>query len=164
MIANDKEKFVMLMTAIAELHNKKLSKPLLDIYWHALKKFNLVDIQQAMNQLILDPDVGQFMPKPADIVRYLEGDKETKALQAWSKVTRGIREIGSWGCAEFDDPVIHLIISEMGGWIELCRLSTRELAFRFQEFEKRYKAYQFRNIRNLVDQFEKSNVNFKKLN
>ena len=135
----DKAKFLMLMTAITELHQKKLSKQLLDIYWNALKHFEFKDVQLAMNRLILDPDVGQFMPKPADIARYIDGDSETRALNAWGKVMCAVRQVGAWDSVIFDDPIIHIVLTEMGGWVSLCRKQESELSFIFKEFEKRYR-------------------------
>jgi len=99
---------------------------------------------RSLNQLIVDPDVGQFMPKPADFVRYIEGNNETKALIAWGKVMRAIREVGAWESVTFDDAKIHAVILDMGGWIELCRKTIKELDFMAREFEKRYCAYQYR--------------------
>jgi hypothetical protein len=142
---SDKANFARLMTAVAELHNKKLSQQLFDIYWHALKKYEYKDIMRSLNRLIVDPDVGQFMPKPADIVRSNDGDSNTKAILAWGKVMQAIRQVGAWDSVVFDDKKIHAVIEDMGGWIELCRKSTKELGFLSNEFEKRYRAYQYQN-------------------
>jgi len=144
----DKANFAKLLTGLAELHNKKLSEQQFDIYWHALKHYEYKDVMQSLNRLIIDPDVGQFMPKPADVVRTIEGDSETRALVAWSKVMRAIREIGAWESVIFDDAKIHSVIMDMGGWIELCRKTTRELDFLLREFEKRYRSYQYRKNEN----------------
>lgn len=144
----DKGNFAKLLMALAELHNKKLSQQLLDIYWSALKNYEFGEVMQSLNHLIVDPDVGQFMPKPADIVRMIEGDSETRALVAWGKVTRAIREIGAWESVIFDDTKIHAVISDMGGWIELCRKTTKELDFLLREFEKRYCSYRYRTEQN----------------
>lgn len=144
----DKTNFAQALAVLAEIHTKKLSPQFLDAYWNALKKYEYKEVMRSLNQLVVDPDVGQFMPKPADIVRYIEGNNETKALVAWGKVMRAIREVGAWESVIFDDSKIHAVIMDMGGWIELCRKTTRELDFMAREFEKRYCSYQYRGADN----------------
>lgn len=138
---HEKSDFAIMMTAVAELYSKKMSSALLSIYWAALERFSLVDIRYAITQHVNNADVGQFMPKPADIVRYLEGDSDTHALQAWSKVESAIRHVGSYDSIAFDDQIIHLVIADMGGWGRLCSISIKEMPFRSQEFLKRYRGY-----------------------
>lgn len=84
---------------------------------------------------------GQFFPKPADIIRFLEGSAQTRALQAWSLVERAIREIGAYQSLAFEDCLIHAVIEEMGGWIKLCTVSLKELPFVSLEFQRRYQGF-----------------------
>lgn len=160
---SDKHNFAKLLMSLAELHNKKLSEQLLDIYWNTLKGYEFNDIRKSLNKLIVDPDVGQFMPKPADIVRYIDGDIKSRALIAWGKVNQAIRSVGAWDSVEFDDHTIHAIINDMGGWLELCRKTSQELHFLFNEFESRYRGYQYHNSKTfplrLVGKIELSNFN-----
>lgn len=138
----EKNHFAKMLMAICELYGKKMSEALLSLYWSALERFSFDDIRRAITHHVNNPDVGQFMPKPADIVRYLEGDSETHALQAWAKVESAIRKVGSYASIAFDDPIIHVVIVEMGGWRKLCGTSTAEMPFRANEFMKRYQSYQ----------------------
>ncbi len=138
---NDITVFAQLMASIGELYSKKISKPLIEIYWQTLQQFDLNDIQYAFKMHINNPDYGQFFPKPADIVRFIEGCGETKALQAWTKVEKTIRQIGSYKSVAFDDSLIHAVIEDMGGWTKLCMSTAEELAFRANEFQKRYKGF-----------------------
>lgn len=135
---SDKNKFANLMTTLGVLHNRKLSPELITIYWHALKCYEFSEIQACMSSLIRDPDIGQFMPKPADVVAYIEGKSGTKSLRAWTKVLWAMRYIGAWDSVEFDDPKIHAVILEMGGWINLCKCTSKELPFIAKEFERLY--------------------------
>lgn len=141
MKSTDQQHFTLLLTSVAELYNKKLSKPLLDIYWHCLEPYSLALIRRALNMHLLHPDCGQFMPKPADILRIIHGDGETQALRAWNKVLRAVRKAGSYGAVVFDDPIIHVAIIELGGWVELCRCDTKALPFIGKQFEKIYSNY-----------------------
>lgn len=138
---NEKSDFVKMLTAVAELYGKKISSALLSIYWAAFERFNFDDVRRAINQHVNNADVGQFMPKPADIIRYLEGDSETHALQAWSKVESTIRRVGTYASVAFDDPIIHAVIIDMGGWSTLCTMRIEEMPFRANEFMKRYRGH-----------------------
>ncbi len=137
----DKKFFVALMTAMTEIYGKKLSSQLLEIYWRSLEPYELNDIKQALNAYIVNPDNGQFIPKPADIIKILSGNSTEKALYAWNKVLKAIRQVGSYNSIVFDDPIIHLILDDMGGWILMCKTNESELSFARYDFEKRYKCY-----------------------
>ena len=158
---NEKSNFAKMLTAVGELDGKKVSLILLSLYWSALERFNFADIRQAIAHHVNNPDVGQFMPKPADIVRFLEGNSEAKALQAWSKVESAIRRLGSYGSVAFDDPIIHVVILEMGGWPTLCSTLAEKMPFRTAEFMKRYQRYMITKLTHfpkyLVGTFEQSN-------
>jgi hypothetical protein len=135
---SDKPKFANLMTSLCELHNRKLSPELIAIYWHALKRFDFVIIQKCMSSLICDTNIGQFMPKPADVIALIEGKTGTRAIKAWNKVLWAIRHIGAWDSVQFDDHKIHAVIIDMGGWTQLCRRNTNDLPFLAREFERLY--------------------------
>ncbi len=114
---------------------------LIDIYWQVLKQYELEDVQNAFQSHIQNPDCGQFLPKPADIVRLIEGSGETKALLAWAKVERAVIQIGSYQSVVFDDPLIHAVIEDMGGWVKLCSMKNEQMPFYANEFQKRYMGY-----------------------
>ena len=86
-----------------------------------------------------DPDAGQFLPKPADIIRRLEGSCDDKARLAWTKVMQAIEYVGSYESVVFDDARIHAVLTDMGGWIALCGHHIEQLKFLQHEFQKRYR-------------------------
>ena len=47
----------------------------------------------------------------------------------------------------FDDPLIHAVIADLGGWIRLCHSTERELNFQRREFERLYACYLQRPLR-----------------
>lgn len=142
MLDHDRGSFYALMTGLFEMYGKKASPELLEIYFGALKAYELADLQRAANHHALDPDAGQFMPKPADFVRHIDGSKATRAMRGWCTVDRAIREIGPYQSVVFDDPIIHVVLQDMGGWLALCETKTEDdLKFRRHEFEKRYQGY-----------------------
>lgn len=89
---------------------------------------------------VKNPDVAKRgFPSPSEWVKAIEGDEETKSLAAWTEIVKTIRHIGHYDSVTFNDPLIHRVIKDMGGWIFLCQQSERELMFTQKEFERRYK-------------------------
>ena len=138
---SDQQKFCEMLLGTGEVYGRKVSTQLTDIYWGALINYDIDDVLRAFNQHLLNPDNGQFFPKPADIVKAIDGNTETQALQAWTKVIKAISSGGSWSSLVFDDELIHAVIQDMGGWIQLCQITIKETPFKKSEFEKRYRAY-----------------------
>lgn len=139
---NDLTHFTQFLQACCVLYGKSMNETLIELYWDALEAFTWVDVKAAFKAHINHPDSGQFMPKPSDVVRYIWGSSQTQALQAWSKVVDTLHWVGMYESVVFDDPLIHTVLSEMGGWIYLCQTTlTKDMPFRANEFEKRYTAY-----------------------
>lgn len=134
----DKENFAMLLTGLAETYGKSISEGVLGIWWDVLKTYDLSDVQRAISDHMRDADKGQWMPKPADLIRQIDGSGETRALRAWSKVWKAAGSVGQYQSVVFDDKTIHRVIETMGGWIKLCRTSLEEEPFVAKEFQRRY--------------------------
>jgi len=75
---------------------------------------------------LMNPDTGQFLPKPADIVRMLGGRTLDRALMAWAKVDKAVRQIGTYESVVFDDALIHRVLHEMGGWVGMGQKTENE--------------------------------------
>jgi len=65
-------------------------------------------------------------------------------LIAWSKVDRAVRVVGTYESVIFDDALIHRVITDMGGWIQLGHKKEEEWPFVKNEFENRYRGYSLR--------------------
>lgn len=141
MNASDVPVFMKILMALGELYDKAISKQLTDIYWETLKGFELIDVERAFQAHIHNPDGGQFFPKPADIVRLISGSGEARALSAWTKVEQAMVRVGIYQSLIFDDPIIHAVLEDMGGWIKLCAAKFDELPFLSREFQKRYMSW-----------------------
>jgi hypothetical protein len=138
MLDRDLIKFKKTLTGIGELYDKIISETLIELYWQALKCFKLQEVNQAVADHIHNPDQGKYFPKPADLVKLIKNSGTTKALQAWTTVEQAIRQTGAYQSVVFDDPVIHVVIYDMGGWIKLCTTPSNEIQIRANEFKKRY--------------------------
>ena len=141
MKTSDMPLFAVLMHTLGEFYGKEISETLSEMYWNSWKRFEWKDVKKAVGKHMDDPKTGQFMPKTCQIVGWIEGTPEIRALQAWAKVTQAISRIGAYRSVAFDDPIIHSVISTLGGWIKLCMSKTSDLPFIGHDFQKHYLAF-----------------------
>lgn len=70
----DGHAFLEFINAVSEYYGKpKLSDQILKMYFGGLAPYSFEQVQNAVNQHMQDPEHGQFMPKVADIIRYIRG-------------------------------------------------------------------------------------------
>jgi len=139
---NDKRTFDEMLCAIFSMYNKPPPSPeLVKMYFSALAEYTIEEIREGLNRHAVDTDQGQYIPKPADIVRNVKGNSESRAETAWGKVDKAIRTVGPHQDVCFDDGLIHSVIVDMGGWIELNKVTMDEYPFKHNEFVKRYRGY-----------------------
>ncbi|MBQ4418773.1 MAG: hypothetical protein II870_03975, partial [Synergistaceae bacterium] len=79
----------------------------------------------------------KFFPMLADIVRRIEGTAEERAAVAWAALRDAIRRHTAESI-KFSSPAMHYAIKQMGGWLKLCYMSSRELDFREKTFAMFY--------------------------
>ena len=130
--------FVQLLTGTSEIYSKSITDFGIDMWFEDLKDYPIERVKMAFKAHRKDPKNGQFMPKPADIVRHIDGLPTEIATQAWLKVIEAVKRVGAWGSVQFDDLSIHSAIDTMGGWTKLCAMTDDELPFKQREFEKLY--------------------------
>lgn len=137
----DKPRFADLLSDVMAYYGKDATDFMLSIFWDSLKRFDIEDVSRAFTVHAQNPDSGQFAPKVADIMRMIEGSTQTQGMLAWSKVQKAIRSVGKMRSVAFDDPLIHAVIYDMGGWYALCSCNDEDLPFKARDFEKRYQGY-----------------------
>lgn len=140
----DFDNFCMVLTSVGELYGKPVGELAITLWWGALKDYDLKAVQEALSRHVRNPDSGQFMPKPADVVRMMQGSTQDSALSAWAKVDKAVRHVGPYKSVVFDDPLIHVVLHEMGGWTALGQKSDDEWPFVAKEFENRYRGFKAR--------------------
>lgn len=129
MKTRDKQVFMQTLTAVADLYAKPISDAGWQIWWGALKHYPLSCVQQALSAHVKDPDRGQWMPKPADVVRQIDGGRpspdEIIALALNPTTPLGVLcrlEIGSWNLqnwtAEKLRPLATVCINKLPEWNE----------------------------------------------
>ncbi len=144
MNTEDYEAFRDVLHGVHDFYERQLSAFALDVWWQALKSYDLQAVTRAFGVHTVNPDTGQFMPKPADIVRMMSGGTSDNAMRAWSKVDQAVRSVGVYESVVFDDPLIHRALEDMGGWIGLGMKNEDDWPFVAKEFENRYRGYAMR--------------------
>lgn len=140
----DAKQFRKLLEGVFDFYGKPVSEFTASVWWEAMRPYEFVAVKDALNRHAVNPDNGQFLPKPADVVKLLQGSSLDTALMAWAKVDRAVRQVGTYASVVFDDPVIHRVIADMGGWVQLGAASEDEWPFRGKEFQNHYRAWHMR--------------------
>lgn len=138
---SDREKVLEVLTGVHDFYGKEMSTFAGQVWMQALAAFEREQITKALSAHLMDADRGQFMPKPADIVRQLQGTATDRSLIAWGKVLDAIQRVGAYQSVVFDDGAIHAAISDMGGWVKVCRTTHDELPFVQKRFTDAHKTY-----------------------
>ncbi|HNB43272.1 MAG TPA: DUF6475 domain-containing protein [Burkholderiaceae bacterium] len=140
----DFRRFGLALSAVAELHGKAISEGAMTLWWQALQRFEIEQVEAALRRCVEDPDGGQYMPKPADLIKRLDGTATDRSLIAWGKVLDAMQRVGAYASVAFDDPAIHAAIVDIGGWTQACRGEVAELPFLQRRFCDAHKAYSSR--------------------
>lgn len=140
----DRKPFLARLTGVYALHGKPLSPAVISIWCETMRPFDFAAVADAMNRHAVNPDNGQYLPKPADIVKLIGGNTLDAALLAWSKVEGAVSSVGAYESVCFDDPIINQALLDMGGWVAICHKNVDELPFAAKEFENRYRGYRTR--------------------
>lgn len=135
------DRFTSALTAVAEMHGKQLSEGVLLMWWEALKGYDLEQVEEGLAAHVRNPDAGQWMPKPSDIIREIDGGRKDRASLAWSKAYDGMSRVGAYTSVAFDDPIIHAVIEDVGGWVKVCRTGGDDLGYLQHRFCEAYRAY-----------------------
>lgn len=141
MQANDKPAFVALITDALAFYRQDVSPFALTVWWQACERFDLHQVSKALTSHAMDPDRGQFPPKPADLVRALQGTATDRSLLAWGKCLEAMERIGAYSDVVFDDPAIHAVVEDLGGWPKVCRTELKDLSFLQHRFCESHRAY-----------------------
>lgn len=145
MTEQDFAKFRDGLSGVYSFYDKDINDFSLNLWWNALKQFDLNAVIQAFGKHVVNTESGKWLPRPADIIRMLQGSTQDSAMTAWAKVDKAIRHKGSYVDVVFDDPLIHRVINDMGGWIALGQKNDDEWPFVAREFENRYRGFRERN-------------------
>lgn len=137
----DRQQFADIISATYLMFNPKagdIPRNVLGLWWTTLQDYSIADVEKAFAHYLRNPDNGHFAPKPADIVRIIDGSTHNRALRAWTAVTYAVRLYGPYQSVDLGDPAIHEAIRFLGGWSYLCGLQETEWPFIQKTFETHY--------------------------
>jgi hypothetical protein len=138
-------KFSELITALAELYDKQMSAPLIDLYWASLKDYPLEKVQDAVVNIIRTHKY-PTMPKPAEFIEFINPpeDADAKAELALEEFFDRFVDSG-YHSFNWTDPVLAMTVEHLGGWRSVLdtypRSNEREAKFWLIEFKKTYKIF-----------------------
>lgn len=137
MTDDDIGEFSDLLIATAEMLKEELSPLRIELYFNALKQYDIETIRDALNIHVRE---SVFFPKPADFVRIIEGSGSQKATMAWLTVLRAIEQHGYYDSVVFDGPVARTI-EAMGGWQQMADIPRKDLVWAEKEFYRYYEVF-----------------------
>lgn len=138
---DDRARFAALLTDVLAFYGQKLSGFALSVWWEACQGLDFDLVQRALSRHAMDPERGMFPPKPADLVRQVQGTPTDRASRAWSRTVEAASRVGAYTDVVFDDPIVHAVIEDMGGWPALCRMETASLSYQQHRFTEAYRGY-----------------------
>ncbi|MBR8749979.1 hypothetical protein IX317_001659 [Fusobacterium sp. DD29] len=98
------------------------------------------------------------LPTPAEIREFCLGMKDNqiqvRVLEAQNKIKKAIGTVGTYNSVAFDDPIIHLAIRDLGGWVKLGTMQIDDFENYLKwDFPKIYKAYASRKNSEIPTRF-----------
>lgn len=147
MTRQDEAKLIAGLTDVYGYYRVDLTPGTIRTWATAMNAYSVDAVLDALGRHAMNPDTGQFVPKIADVVKMISGSTKDAALIGWSNVDKAVRQVGPWQSVAFDDPIIHRVIHDMGGWVKMATGAATEKDWVFvgNEFENRYRGYLIRS-------------------
>jgi hypothetical protein len=142
----NRSEFIKIITGLADMFNKQISEFMLDIYYEALKDYSVDQVQRAVLSCLKNYKYST-LPKPSDILEYLEGTKDDRALVAWIQAKEAVQKGGYYASVVFKDSIIAHCIKELGGWQDFCCAKIEDLPFIEKRFMDLYRLFEKREIK-----------------
>ena len=115
---------------IETITGKAFGKNQVEIYRTLLEDIPESKFITGINNMLRER-VFSNLPMPAEIREYSLGLKEDEMMvrinRAKLLLNKGISKAGIYNDVVFEDPVIHLCIDSIGGWINFCKKSSKEV-------------------------------------
>jgi hypothetical protein len=142
---SDLPEFGSLLDSAMAFYGQSVSEFAISVWWQSCQGFELEQVRKALTAHAMDAERGHFAPKPADIIRQLQGTQTDRSLMAWGKLQDASARVGAYQDVVFDDPAIHCAVEDLGGWLTVCRAQLAELSHMERRFCQSYKAYSARH-------------------
>ena len=143
MTNNDFQEFCTVLSATIMLIKPEFvpTKQYMEFYFLTLKDFDIVQIRRALTKHIQNPVTGMYIPKPADLMKYLKPATGNDAERQWSIVMQAISGCGGrYSNVYFEDVITNTIIHEMN-WGNICNITDTSEPFERKRFLQAYENY-----------------------
>jgi hypothetical protein len=137
----DAGQFAALIASLGEIYGRQITKTATQMYWAVLEPYELAEIKRAVKQHLSDKKACAYMPLPGQLIDSMGGSVEEKALLAWHKLKQALARVGASRGVQFDEPVMHQIVQDMGGMYHLGQMLERDLDFKQKDFKELYAFY-----------------------
>ena len=141
MKTSEEQQFGEILRDVMAFYKQDVTPFSFSVWWQTCQKYDIEQVRKVFTSHVMDAERGMFPPKPADLVRQLEGTATDKAMLAWGKAYEAMQSVGAYTDVVFDDAAIHATIEDLGGWPKICRSETKDLGYlqhRFCEFHRAY--------------------------
>lgn len=137
--------FLQGIELIQIITGKELSEKQVQAYRILLDDIQDQDFVLGINNMLRERVYSNF-PMPAEIREYCLGtrkeDLDLRVAKAVTKIKKAIGSAGMYTTVAFDDPIIHLVIRDFGGWTKLCEKNLDEFENLLKwDLPKLYKAH-----------------------
>lgn len=136
----DGKEFTEIWRAVMDDYQRTVTPEGFRLAFAALQDYSLDDIRVAISRHMADSDKGAFCPRPADVIRWIDGTTEDRGSTAWVAVRKAMGSAGAYRSVIFDDPFIHCAIEALGGWPAVCHGKSDALPFLEKDFLRHYRA------------------------
>lgn len=144
-------KMIQVINSTTSKEYINLTSEQLRLYFLLLQDLENEKFLAGINKLLRNYKYVTF-PSPSQIREFCDDIKnlEEQIFSAKKNLVFGIKKYGAYSSVAFDDPILHLIIRNFGGWKKLCQMKTSELDnFLKFEFDKSYKFFSERKNENI---------------
>lgn len=125
----DDQRLVQTLVGVYGFYGAELTEYAIRVWTDDLRGVPIADVESAFTRHRHDMDRGRWLPKPADILRQLQGDLGEQALVAWGGVLAAARA----GGRRFDGPTQDAI-DAIGGMARIRLSPESEQGFLRREF------------------------------
>lgn len=144
-----------LLESISEIYQtkKSITETTILLWFNSLEKYDIETVKQAISMHVQNTENGQFYPKPADILRIIEGSADDKASIAWQALDKAVRTISPHNSINIEDPLTAVIVDRFGGWMKLCNKTETEWKYIENSFKTLHKSLSQRPITPIKTRF-----------
>ena len=135
----DKKVLIETLVGVYAFYDKELTEFAIRIWSDVLADKDIATVSAAFTHHLKDTGAGRFCPKPADILRHLNGDADAAAVLAWADVLDCVR-YGGRG-AEKIVGAARFAVDSLGGFSAIGRSDESDLGFIQKRFCEAFKVY-----------------------